>query len=308
MGLSQSQLVTVRPYLEVAIQSINDLCNRLDHNGEAERSLQEFCAAFFEQWNRWNDYERWELDRWENEGGATSDAPPIGFCAVDLPDRETPFNAVWHPWRKSAEVAANWLEQVGLNDECIGVRVELGKLPTPLLTPGFRDDLRKLDVPIRAAAEQVRKILAAVLTQPWAEVRADLEAAAPPVAPVPAESTGKPNVRTIATKRSTAKGDAEAKIIGALTAHHGYSNGGCSNFAPIGVNELARKAEVGAASVNRFFDKQFNGGKKEGHKQYGRLCHSQSGLVTAIKLLNGEFSPYLLLNNGAAATVVSDDE
>jgi hypothetical protein len=97
-------------------------------------------------------------------------------------------------------------------------------------------------------------------------------------------------------KRSTTKGEARARIVPALTKHHQYADGGCPNTEPIGVNELARQAEVAPSSVTLFFNKEFGGKeRKDGHSKYQALCRrSAADLVTALKLLNGEFSPYLL--------------
>lgn len=97
-------------------------------------------------------------------------------------------------------------------------------------------------------------------------------------------------------KKSTVKGEAQEKIISALILHHKYQDGGCLNLEPIGLGELARKAEVGKASVNRFFDKHFGVGKpkKGGHKKYIHVCGDITSLITSLKLLNGEFSPSAL--------------
>ena len=80
MGLSCSQLVTIRPYLETAIQDIDNLCTRLDHNEDAERRLTGYWGPFFE----WHEFDRWAVDRWEDEGGSASDAPAVDWCA-DVP-------------------------------------------------------------------------------------------------------------------------------------------------------------------------------------------------------------------------------
>jgi hypothetical protein len=40
------------------------------------------------------------------------------------------------------------------------------------------------------------------------------------------------------------RGEAEAKLIAALTKHHQYADGSCLNLEPVGNNELARIAEV----------------------------------------------------------------
>jgi len=93
-------------------------------------------------------------------------------------------------------------------------------------------------------------------------------------------------------KKSTVRGEAQEKIIAALTKHHKYADGSCLNLEAIKVGELARLAEVGKASVNRFFDKQFGVGepKKGGHKKYIRVCGDTKGLIPTLKLLNREFA------------------
>ena len=90
-------------------------------------------------------------------------------------------------------------------------------------------------------------------------------------------------------KRSTERGEGRTKLIAALTKHHQYADGGCLNLEPIGNNELARQAEVDRATASAFFRKQF-----KGHGKYKAACTDSGRLVTALKLLNGEFAPHLL--------------
>jgi hypothetical protein len=91
-------------------------------------------------------------------------------------------------------------------------------------------------------------------------------------------------------KRSTNQGEARAKIISALTLHHKYADGGCLNAEPIGVNELAEKAEVSSSTVSEFFTKQLGG-----HATYRNFyCGEMPRLVMVLKMLNGEYSPDLL--------------
>jgi len=90
-------------------------------------------------------------------------------------------------------------------------------------------------------------------------------------------------------KRSTAKGDARAKIIGLLNRHHKYQDESPLNLEPICVNELSRQAKVGKSSVSRFLAKEFHG-----HSAYKAVCRDRGSLVAALKLLNGEFSPHSL--------------
>ena len=68
-------------------------------------------------------------------------------------------------------------------------------------------------------------------------------------------------------KQSTAKGEAQIKLISAFTAHHKWENGKCCNSDPIGCNELARKAEVSKDRASVFFKKWFGR-----HGDYKAVC------------------------------------
>ncbi len=108
------------------------------------------------------------------------------------------------------------------------------------------------------------------------------------------EAKGEESVRRdgpgeVRTKRSTAKGNAAEKLIAALTLHHEYAKESCLNLEPVGSNALARKAGVGTGSASRFFANQFKGWAK-----YKVLCGDPKRLITALKLLNDEFRPFLL--------------
>jgi hypothetical protein len=106
-------------------------------------------------------------------------------------------------------------------------------------------------------------------------------------------ATGNPAGRT--PKRSTEQGEGRAKLIAALTKHHQYATGGCLNLEPIGNNELARAAGVSASTASALFKDKFHG-----HTKYKAICRDARNLAVALKLLNDEFAPYLLL--GAASS------
>jgi hypothetical protein len=105
-----------------------------------------------------------------------------------------------------------------------------------------------------------------------------------------APETGNPQTKP---KRSTEKGEARVKIIPALTKHHQYADGGCLNTEPIGVRELARKADVSADSVTQFFKKEF-GEEKGAHTRYKASCRDAALLGAWLKLLNEDYSPHPL--------------
>ncbi len=56
-------------------------------------------------------------------------------------------------------------------------------------------------------------------------------------------------IKPVRPKRSTQKGNAQTKLIAALTKHHQYQDGSCLNTEPIGVNELAQQAGVSSSSA-----------------------------------------------------------
>lgn len=105
-------------------------------------------------------------------------------------------------------------------------------------------------------------------------------------------------------KRSTEKGEALVKIIAVLTQHHQYYNGSCGRTEPIAANELARKAHVAKSTASKFFTTAFKGFDK-----YRAMCHrSVSDLVTALKMLNSEFSPHILYEAGEQQEDREDEE
>jgi two-component system, NtrC family, response regulator AtoC len=109
--------------------------------------------------------------------------------------------------------------------------------------------------------------------------------------------------KTKKTKRSTEKGEGQAKIIAALTQHHQYACGGCLNQEPIGNNELASLAGVAGSTVSEFFEKIF-----KGHAKYKFACHDAARLATTLKMLNGEFSPGILISGSPDAYTRADDD
>lgn len=115
--------------------------------------------------------------------------------------------------------------------------------------------------------------------------------------PAPTRGPNKP-------RRSTARGEARAKIISALTKHHQYAEGDALNTAPISVRGLAREAGVEPSTVSAFFADKFNG-----HDQYQALCRrDRAGLVAALKLLNDEFSPHELYGRRPPGEGGGDDD
>jgi hypothetical protein len=98
-------------------------------------------------------------------------------------------------------------------------------------------------------------------------------------------------------KRSTSKGEAEIKIIAALTLHHEYSDQSCLNPAPIGSNELARRAKVSKDAASQFFKKEF--GVDGGHGRYQALClRNPVRIASWLKALNGDYRMNPLFEEG----------
>jgi hypothetical protein len=181
-------------------------------------------------------------------------------------------------------IAAGWENPPGLSEfeRWVAICRQYGIDPAPLTLGDIKDmvlerlELVRVEEAIRS---QVRETKAPKET---------LAAADPPAA-VPARANGE----EVKPKKSTQQGDARAKLIAALTAHHQYENGGCGNTEPVGVNVLARTAEVSGSTVSGFFETQF-----KGHAQYKAMCHNSPALlVTALKLLNGEVLPHVLIES-----------
>lgn len=115
---------------------------------------------------------------------------------------------------------------------------------------------------------------------------------------------------SVRPKKSTTKGEAKEKIIAALTKHHRYAPAPCAeaedsclNQEPIGVRELARLAKVGRGSVTRFFNEQFKCWGK-----YRIVCRDRNRLVSALKLLNQEFAPHILLDRDLPSGDTDEEE
>jgi hypothetical protein len=94
-----------------------------------------------------------------------------------------------------------------------------------------------------------------------------------------------PSLRKTATpKRSTHQGEAAAKLIAALSQHHGYNSHGDLRYDAIGSNDLAKKADVGKATASAFFKAEF-----EGYRQYRTMCEkNRQALARRLSSLNGE--------------------
>jgi hypothetical protein len=105
----------------------------------------------------------------------------------------------------------------------------------------------------------------------------------------PADELTIAKAATRKSKRSTERGEGRAKLIASLTKHHRYADGDIVNSEPIGNNELARLAKVSESTASAFFTKEFGG-----HTKYQAVCLDEMRLVTSLKLLNQEFSPWLL--------------
>ena len=101
----------------------------------------------------------------------------------------------------------------------------------------------------------------------------------------PNKTDSSTNPQGTKNKRSTGKGEAQAKIVAALTLHHKYENGQCDkSTGPIRVNELARLAVVSKSTASTFFRKEFGNGRFE----YNRTCDNYKELVNYLRRVNGE--------------------
>jgi hypothetical protein len=114
--------------------------------------------------------------------------------------------------------------------------------------------------------------------------------------------------RQAQSPRSAKRGEGQEKIIAALTAHHQFEHGGCLNLDPIGVSALARKAGVGKATANRFFNVAFNDGEPGGYAKYQHACGDNEKLLHSLKLLRGEVTPSILFKTFRNANELEDTD
>lgn len=177
-------------------------------------------------------------------------------------------------WRKSADKAAEWLQKAGEIVAADAIREELNQLPDVLM---LEEELISYWEAIRKAAEQVRIILVACQKeQPAADSSKD---DSNPQSELPKKP-----------KRSTARGEGEAKLIAALTNQHKYADGGCLNLDAVGNNALASLAKVANSTANHFFNKWFGSAKesKDGHSNYRHACNHKGNLIAILKAMNDE--------------------
>jgi hypothetical protein len=102
-------------------------------------------------------------------------------------------------------------------------------------------------------------------------------------------------------KWSTDRGEAEAKLIAALLMHHRYDNGWFENDEPIGVNELARRADVSKSTASLFLHNMFGS-----HARYKRVCQDKAKLRLLLRELNGEHPICHLLGDKAGSLPAPD--
>jgi hypothetical protein len=91
-------------------------------------------------------------------------------------------------------------------------------------------------------------------------------------------------------RRATRPGGAPVKIVGALELHHGFDGDSCLVIEPIGVNDLADKADVAAGSVTAFFNRRLGDDDgKNGHDRYVALCNlGAPSLIGTLRKLSAE--------------------
>jgi hypothetical protein len=119
--------------------------------------------------------------------------------------------------------------------------------------------------------------------------------------PPPTQSQ-EPSGYTRQTKRSTVKGEGQLKLLASLLKHHRYAEKDSLNQTPIGNNELARQAGVADSTAHSFFAKEF-----KGHVNYRRICMDENKLCAALKLLNKDFRPALLLDRPPSDTTLANN-
>jgi hypothetical protein len=102
-------------------------------------------------------------------------------------------------------------------------------------------------------------------------------------------------------KASVSPGEAENKLIGALCNYHEFSDDGCGNFEPVGVNELARLAGCSSSTASLFIRTNF--GSLDSYKN---LCSRGGEFVLSLRLLRREVD--MLIRQVADGSQLADRE
>jgi hypothetical protein len=84
----------------------------------------------------------------------------------------------------------------------------------------------------------------------------------------------------------TARGEATARLIAALSKHHGYADRSVLNTEPIGIRELARLAKCDAKTAGNFIRRKF----RDRHG-YARTCRHTPSLAGSLAMMNSELAP-----------------
>lgn len=146
--------------------------------------------------------------------------------------------------------------------------------------------LARLRGSIWLASAEVLERLAEKASRPAVEPAAGAgpRSDAAPGKPQSADVASPPPKTPVKPKKSTVKGEGQAKLIAALAKHHKYADGECLNMKPIGNNQLAEMADVARSTVHGFFKKQFGS-----LSEYRATCaRNPSGLAMKIGVLNGD--------------------
>ncbi|WP_437186916.1 hypothetical protein SH668x_000285 [Planctomicrobium sp. SH668] len=123
----------------------------------------------------------------------------------------------------------------------------------------------------------------------------------------PSAESGSPSKRK---RKEAGKQVTDALFVSALLHHHQYHDGGCQNYTPISVRQLAGTLAISPATITRRFQKYFPGkGDEAGYDVYKRHCCSKNLAIVLKHLENpGEFSRILANQNQYADSQNSDDE
>ena len=104
--------------------------------------------------------------------------------------------------------------------------------------------------------------------------------------------------RLAKAKQSTAPGNAQVKMISALTKYHQYADGGCLNLEPIGVRELARQATVSPSPCVGLLQSEV----WRAYQVPNVFCSDTQRLMASLKQLNNEYFPNSLFGGSLPGT------
>lgn len=156
-------------------------------------------------------------------------------------------------------------------------------LPTDRPTADYNDEMQVTSI------NGFNTLPLSAIREMQAAARSVFESASILVEPTAVVSSATAMETSKKARRPASPGSAGPKLIAALAQWHNFGGDGPPTLDPTPLNQLWRRAGVGAGSAKRFFDDEFNNGDKGGHLAYQVMCRKGDGsLKRKINKLTGD--------------------